>query len=182
MAVDWERDKIPAWQWVNAPNREGDTALHVAAAKGFLFAVTKLLQDGLVDPDIVMDMTYVGVATTPTTNTSDPSSSSSSSVSTSSNSQDSPLTPSPGFSSSSVSSSAQATSTSSQFSSQPSSLSSMTPPTPFTIPHSAYVGDSQASAADFSLGSLPAEFALTPTPREHYPALASTTIDRKSVV
>ena len=53
MAVDWERDKIPAWQWVNAPNREGDTALHVAAAKGFLFAVTKLLQDGLVDADIV---------------------------------------------------------------------------------------------------------------------------------
>ncbi len=40
-------------QWVDAPNREGDTALHVAAAKGFLFAVTKLLQDGLVDPDIV---------------------------------------------------------------------------------------------------------------------------------
>lgn len=138
----------------------------------------------MVDPDVVMDMTYVGVATTPTTNTSDPSSSSSS-ASTSSNSQDSPLTPSPGFSSSSISSStssssardSQATSTSSQFSSQPSSLSSMTPPTPFTIPHSAYVGDSQASAADFSLGSLPAEFALTPTPREHHRAPAPTTMD-----
>jgi len=49
VAVDWERDEIPAWQWIDAPNREGDTALHVAAAKGFLFAVTKLLQDGLVD-------------------------------------------------------------------------------------------------------------------------------------
>jgi hypothetical protein len=142
----------------------------------------------MVEPDVVMDMTYVGVATTPTTNTPDPSSSlSSSSASTSSNSQDSPLTPSPGFSSSSSGSSSssstsssssardsQATSTASQFSSQPSSLSSMTPPTPFTIPHSAYIGDSQASAADFSLGSLPAEFALTPTPREHHPALAST--------
>lgn len=53
VVVDWERDEIPAWQWIDAPNREGDSALHVAVAKGFLFAVTKLLQDGLVDPDIV---------------------------------------------------------------------------------------------------------------------------------
>lgn len=46
---------IPSWQWIDAPNHEGDTALHVAATKGYLFAVNILLQDGRVDPDISND-------------------------------------------------------------------------------------------------------------------------------
>lgn len=52
MVVHDSSGLIPAWQWLDAPNHDGNTALHVAASKGYLFAVNILLQDGQVDPDL----------------------------------------------------------------------------------------------------------------------------------
>jgi hypothetical protein len=49
-------EHIPSWKWIDAPNWDGNTALHVAARQGFLFAVNILLQDGMVDPDIVNNL------------------------------------------------------------------------------------------------------------------------------
>jgi len=52
-AEDDEEHYLPAWKWIDIPDRMGNTALHIAAAQGFLFAVNVLLQDGRVEPDII---------------------------------------------------------------------------------------------------------------------------------